>query len=156
MTMQKWYVFGGFGYHGNLLVFFDFWFLVCRVSNFVRKYSRSGLECPLILSFLPARRIFRPWNGFPALSLERPRCSALPPAFADQPTLWLLPPSGTHAVCTRLILSFLPARRIFRPWNSFPALSLERPRCSALPPAFVEILPQRRASLESSGAVRWL
>ena len=45
MTVQKWYVLGGFGYHGNLLVFFCFWFLVCRVSNFVHRYSRSGLEC---------------------------------------------------------------------------------------------------------------
>ena len=46
MTIQKWYDFGGFGYHDNLLVFFGFWFLVCRVSNFVRRYSGSGLECP--------------------------------------------------------------------------------------------------------------
>ena len=46
MTVQKWYVLGGFGYHGNLLVFFGFWFLVRRVSIFVRRYSRSGLECP--------------------------------------------------------------------------------------------------------------
>ena len=45
--MQKRYVFGGFGYHVNLLAFFGFWFLVCRVSNFVRRYSTSGLECPL-------------------------------------------------------------------------------------------------------------
>lgn len=44
MTVQKWYVLGGFDYHGNLLVFFGFGFLVCRVSNFVRRYSRSGLE----------------------------------------------------------------------------------------------------------------
>ena len=43
---QKWYVLGCFGYHGNLLAFFGFWFLVCCVSSFVRKYSRSGLECP--------------------------------------------------------------------------------------------------------------
>ena len=28
MAAQKWYVLGGFGYHGNLLVFFGFWFLV--------------------------------------------------------------------------------------------------------------------------------
>ena len=46
MRAQKWYVLGGFGYHGNLLVVFGFWFLVRRVSNFVRRYSRSGLECP--------------------------------------------------------------------------------------------------------------
>ena len=26
MTAQKWYILGGFGYHGNLLVFFGFWF----------------------------------------------------------------------------------------------------------------------------------
>ena len=38
--------FGVFGHHGNLLVFFGSWFLVCRVSNFVRRYSGSGLECP--------------------------------------------------------------------------------------------------------------
>ena len=41
-----WCVLGGFGYHGNLLVDFGFWFLVRRVSNFLRRYSRSGLECP--------------------------------------------------------------------------------------------------------------
>ena len=46
MTVQKLYVLGGFGYHGNLLVFFGFWFLVPRVSIFVCRYSRSGLECP--------------------------------------------------------------------------------------------------------------
>ena len=45
MTVQKWSVLGGFGYHGNFLVFF--WFLVCRVSNFVRRYSISGLEPPV-------------------------------------------------------------------------------------------------------------
>ena len=27
-------------------MFCGFWFLVCRVSIFVRRYSRSGLECP--------------------------------------------------------------------------------------------------------------
>ena len=46
MTAQKWYILGGFGYHGNLLVFFGFWFLVCRVSSFVRRYSELGLETP--------------------------------------------------------------------------------------------------------------
>ena len=46
MRAQKWYVFGGFGYHVNLVVFFGFGFLVCHVSSFVRRYSRSGLECP--------------------------------------------------------------------------------------------------------------
>ena len=44
--VQKSCILEGFGYHGNLLVFFGFWFLVFRVSNFVRRYSRSGLECP--------------------------------------------------------------------------------------------------------------
>ncbi len=46
VTAQKSYVLGGFGYHGNLLVVFRFWFLVCRVSNFVCRYSESGLETP--------------------------------------------------------------------------------------------------------------
>ncbi len=46
MTVQKCYVLGFFGYHGNLLVVFGFWFLVCHVSNFVRRYSESGLETP--------------------------------------------------------------------------------------------------------------
>ena len=41
--------FGGFGYHGNLLVSFGLGFLVCRVSNFVCMYSMSGLECPTSL-----------------------------------------------------------------------------------------------------------
>ncbi len=43
--------FGGFGYHGNLIVFFGFWFLVCRVSSFVCRYSESGLETPFTFSF---------------------------------------------------------------------------------------------------------
>ena len=42
--MQKWYVLGGFGYHGNLLVFFGSWFLVCCVSIFVGRYSRPGMS----------------------------------------------------------------------------------------------------------------
>ena len=47
MTMQKLYVLGDFGYHGNLLVFFGFWFLVCRVSNFVRRYSTQDWNVPM-------------------------------------------------------------------------------------------------------------
>ena len=31
MRAQKWYVLGGFGYHGNLLVFFSFWCAACQV-----------------------------------------------------------------------------------------------------------------------------
>ena len=38
--------FGGIGCHGKLLVVFGFWILVCRVSNFVRRYSGSGFFCP--------------------------------------------------------------------------------------------------------------
>ena len=38
--------FSDFFYHGVLLVVFGFWFFVRRVSNFVRSYSGSGLECP--------------------------------------------------------------------------------------------------------------
>lgn len=47
MRAQKWYVLGCFGYHGSLLVFFGFWFLACRVSIFVRRYSNLGLERPI-------------------------------------------------------------------------------------------------------------
>ena len=43
---QKWYILGDIGYHGNLLAVFGFRFLVCRVSNFVRRYSGSGMESP--------------------------------------------------------------------------------------------------------------
>ena len=47
MAAQKWCVLGCFGYHGNLLVFFGPWFLVYHLSNFVRRYSTSGLESAL-------------------------------------------------------------------------------------------------------------
>ena len=30
MAAQKWYVWGGFDYHGNLLVFFGFWCVACQ------------------------------------------------------------------------------------------------------------------------------
>ena len=43
---EKWYVLGGFSYHGNLLAILGFLFLMCRVSNFIYWYSRSGLKCP--------------------------------------------------------------------------------------------------------------
>ena len=56
MTAQKWYILGGFGYHGNLLVFFGFWFLVCRVSNFVRRYSELGLETPKFGEYVEAHK----------------------------------------------------------------------------------------------------
>ncbi len=49
MIAQKWSILGGFGYHGNLLVFFGFWFLVRCVSNFVCRYSESGLETPSLI-----------------------------------------------------------------------------------------------------------
>ena len=45
-TMQTSYILGGIGYHGNLLAVFGFRFLVCRVSNFVRRYSEPGFESP--------------------------------------------------------------------------------------------------------------
>ena len=43
---QQWYILGGIGYHGNLLAVFGFRFLVCRVSNFARRYSEPGFESP--------------------------------------------------------------------------------------------------------------
>ncbi len=51
MNAQKSYVLGGFGYHGNLLVVFGFWFLVCRVSNFVRRYPTQDWKHPGALTF---------------------------------------------------------------------------------------------------------
>ena len=49
MNAQKLYILGGFGYHSNLLVVFGFWFLVNRVSNFVRRYPTQDWKPPGML-----------------------------------------------------------------------------------------------------------
>ena len=48
MPAQKWYALEGFGYHGTYFCSV-FWFSVYHVSIFVRRYSTSGLECPIRL-----------------------------------------------------------------------------------------------------------
>ena len=44
MTVQKWYVLGGFGYHGNLLAFFGFWFFGVSSVKFCKYVGTPGQD----------------------------------------------------------------------------------------------------------------